>query len=38
MNRIRWGILGPGNIAQNFADGLAQAPSGVLIAIASTVG
>ena len=35
MNRTRWGILGPGNIAQNFADGLAQAPSGVLTAIAS---
>ena len=35
MNRIRWGILGPGNIAQNFADGLAQAQSGELIALAS---
>jgi predicted dehydrogenase/aryl-alcohol dehydrogenase-like predicted oxidoreductase len=35
MNRTRWGILGPGNIAQNFADGLAQAQSGVLKAIAS---
>ena len=35
MSRTRWGILGPGNIAQNFADGLAQAPSGVLTAIAS---
>ena len=35
MNRTRWGILGPGNIAQNFADGLAQASSGVLAAIAS---
>jgi predicted dehydrogenase/aryl-alcohol dehydrogenase-like predicted oxidoreductase len=36
MKQVRWGILGPGNIAQNFADGLAQAPSGVLAAIAST--
>ena len=35
MNVTRWGILGPGNIAQNFADGLAQAQSGVLSAIAS---
>ena len=35
MNPIRWGILGPGNIAQNFADGLAQAQSGVLVALAS---
>jgi predicted dehydrogenase/aryl-alcohol dehydrogenase-like predicted oxidoreductase len=36
MKQVRWGILGPGNIAQNFADGLAQAPSGLLTAIAST--
>ena len=36
MKQTRWGILGPGSIAQNFADGLAQAPSGVLAAIAST--
>ena len=35
MKTTRWGILGPGNIAQNFADGLAQAPSGTLVAIAS---
>ena len=35
MGLTRWGILGPGNIAQNFADGLAQAPSGILMAIAS---
>jgi predicted dehydrogenase/aryl-alcohol dehydrogenase-like predicted oxidoreductase len=35
MKRTRWGILGPGNIAQNFADGLAQAQSGLLTAIAS---
>ena len=36
MKQTRWGILGPGNIAQNFADGLAQAHSGTLLAIAST--
>ena len=36
MKQTRWGILGPGSIAQNFADGLAQAPSGILTAIAST--
>jgi predicted dehydrogenase/aryl-alcohol dehydrogenase-like predicted oxidoreductase len=35
MSRTRWGILGPGNIAQNFADGLAQVQSGELAAIAS---
>ena len=35
MKNTRWGILGPGNIAQNFADGLAQAKSGELVAIAS---
>ncbi len=36
MTRVRWGILGPGNIAQNFADGLMEAPSGLLVALAST--
>ena len=36
MKQTRWGILGPGNIAQNFADGLAQAGSGILVAIGST--
>ena len=35
MKQTRGGILGPGSIAQNFADGLAQAPSGLLAAIAS---
>ena len=35
MKQVHWGILGPGTIAQNFADGLAQAPSGVLVALAS---
>ncbi len=32
---VRWGIVGPGRIARNFADGLKEAPSGVLAAIAS---
>ena len=31
---IHWGIIGPGSIANNFADGLAQATSGKLTAIA----
>lgn len=35
MTRIRWGLVGPGNIARNFADGMAEAASGVLIAVAS---
>ncbi len=35
MTKTRWGIIGPGSIAHNFADGLAEAPSGELIAIAS---
>lgn len=35
MARTRWGIIGPGSIAHNFADGLKEAPSGVLAAIAS---
>ena len=35
MNETRWGIFGPGAIAHNFADGLKEAPSGRLVAIAS---
>jgi predicted dehydrogenase/aryl-alcohol dehydrogenase-like predicted oxidoreductase len=35
MSITRWGIIGPGRIANNFADGLAQATSGRLLAIAS---
>ena len=35
MTITRWGIIGPGAIAHNFADGLAQATSGQLVAIAS---
>ncbi|MCW1918808.1 aldo/keto reductase [Rhodobacter sp. KR11] len=31
---IRWGIIGPGSIANNFADGLAQSTSGKLVAVA----
>lgn len=31
---IRWGIIGPGAIANNFADGLAQSVSGKLVAVA----
>lgn len=34
MTHIRWGIIGPGAIAHNFADGLKEAPSGALLAIA----
>ena len=35
MNKIRWGIIGPGSIAHNFADALKQSYSGELLAIAS---
>jgi predicted dehydrogenase/aryl-alcohol dehydrogenase-like predicted oxidoreductase len=35
MRTLRWGIIGPGTIAHNFADGLKEAPSGALLAIAS---
>jgi predicted dehydrogenase/aryl-alcohol dehydrogenase-like predicted oxidoreductase len=35
MSETRWGIFGPGAIAHNFADGLKEAPSGRLVAIAS---
>ena len=31
---IRWGIIGPGAIAHNYADGLAQTKAGELVAIA----
>jgi len=36
MTSIRWGIIGPGNIAHKFADGLKESKSGELVAIAST--
>jgi len=32
---LRWGILGPGNIAGQFSKGLAQAKHGELVAVAS---
>ena len=35
MNFVRWGIIGPGNIANNFADGLKESNKGKLVAIAS---
>ncbi len=35
MKTTGWGIIGPGAIAQNFADGLAGSASGRLVAIAS---
>jgi predicted dehydrogenase/aryl-alcohol dehydrogenase-like predicted oxidoreductase len=35
MKKIRWGVIGPGAIAHNFCDGLAEATSGELVAIAS---
>ena len=35
MEKIRWGIIGPGSIANNFADALKQSYSGELKAIAS---
>ncbi len=33
--KIRWGIIGPGSIAQSFRDGVAQSEHGVLTAIAT---
>lgn len=35
MNQVRWGIIGPGQIAHRFADGLKEVLSGKLVAIAS---
>ena len=35
MNKIRWGIIGPGSIANNFADALKESYSGELKGIAS---
>ena len=35
MNKVKWGIIGPGKIAHRFADGLKECSSGDLIAIAS---
>ena len=36
MKAVRWGIIGPGKIANRFADGLKETNSANLIAIAST--
>lgn len=38
MTPVRWGIVGPGGIARNFADGLAQTGTGRLVALASRNG
>ena len=35
MSKVRWGIIGPGNIANNFADALISCQSGELKGIAS---
>ena len=35
MEKIKWGIIGPGSIANNFADGLKSSYSGQLVSIAS---
>jgi predicted dehydrogenase len=35
MNKIRWGIIGLGSIAANFAQGLSESESGELFAVAS---
>ena len=35
MEKIKWGIIGPGSIANNFADGLTTSYSGQLVGIAS---
>jgi len=34
-NKIRWGIIGPGNIARAFAGGVAHSKTGELVAIAT---
>lgn len=35
MTQVKWGIIGPGSIAANFAQGLAESETGTLDAIAS---
>lgn len=35
MTSTKWGIIGPGSIAHNFADGLREAKSGELLAVGS---
>jgi len=34
MKTVRWGIIGPGNIAKNFATGLLQSDNAALVAVA----
>jgi len=34
MNTVKWGIIGPGNIAHNFATGIAESDNATLVAIA----
>lgn len=36
MDKIRWGVAGPGIIARKFAEAIANVPSAELIAVAST--
>ena len=35
MDKVRWGIIGPGKIANRFADGLKETQNGELVSIAS---
>ena len=35
MNKIRWGIIGLGNIARKFAEGFKNSPNAKLVAVAS---
>lgn len=35
IEKLRWGIIGPGNIAKKFADGLKVVPDAELLAVAS---
>ena len=38
MTQVKWGIIGPGNIAANFAQGLVECDSGILAGVASRDG
>lgn len=35
QDKVRWGIIGPGSIAHNFAQGIAEAKNAELVAVAS---
>lgn len=35
MNKVRWGIVGPGNIAHRFAEAVKNVPGAELVAVAS---